>query len=175
MAAASQRQYAAILRHCIGAQMKSHRTIISLGSINADFQVRAERWTPNSVEAQRLTGIAVQAVADALRAGRALISRGAKVALMKMAQGGCVAVTADNAVLIRPTPVKVVDTTGAGDMFAGALAVALLEGRSLADGVRFAVAAANVSVTRYGAQASYPDRREVDKMLALLPPNEQIA
>jgi ribokinase len=155
--------------------MKSHRTIISLGSINADFQVRAERWTPNSVEAQRLTGIAVQAVADALRAGRALISRGAKVALMKMAQGGCVAVTADNAVLIRPTLVKVVDTTGAGDMFAGALAVALLEGRSLADGVRFAVAAANVSVTRYGAQASYPDRREVDKMLALLPPNEQIA
>ena len=69
--------------------------------------------TPNPVEAQQLTGIAVQSIEDALRAGRALISRGTKVALMKMPQGGCVTVTADSATAIRPTPVKVVDTTGA--------------------------------------------------------------
>ena len=135
----------------------------------------ADFVTPNSVEAERLTGIAVQSVEGALRAGRALISRGAKVALMKMAQGGCAVVTADSAVAIRPTPVKVADTTGAGDVFAGALAVALLEGRSLPDAARFAVAAAHVSVTRYGAQASYSDRAEVEKMLDQLPPNEQIA
>lgn len=135
----------------------------------------ADFVTPNSVEAQQLTGIAVRSVADALRAGRVLIARGARVALMKMAQGGCVVVTAGSAVAIRSTPVRVVDTTGAGDVFAGALAVALLEGRSLPDAVRFAVAAASLSVTRYGAQASYPDRAEVEKTVALLPPNEQIA
>jgi ribokinase len=130
--------------------------------------------TPNPVEAQHLTGIAVQSIEDALRAGRALVSRGPRVALMKMPQGGCVVVTSDSVVAIRPTPVKVVDTTGAGDVFAGALAVALLERRSLLDAVRFAVAAAHVSVTRYGAQASYPGRTELEEMLAQLPPNEHI-
>jgi ribokinase len=116
----------------------------------------------------------VQSIEDALRAGRALISRGTKVALMKMPQGGCVTVTADSATAIRPTPVKVVDTTGAGDVFAGAFAVALLERQGLLDAVRFAVAAAHVSVTRYGAQASYPDRIEIEEMLARLPSDEHI-
>jgi ribokinase len=93
---------------------------------------------------------------------------------MKMARGVCVTVTADGAIAIRPTPVKVVDTTGAGDMFAGALAVALLERQGLLDAVRFAVAAAHVSVTRYGAQASYPGRTEIEEMLARLPSDEHI-
>jgi ribokinase len=130
--------------------------------------------TPNPVEAQQLTGITVQSIEDALRAGRALISRGTKVALMKMPQGGCVIVTANSAVAIHPAPVKVVDTTGAGDVFAGAFAVALLERRGLSDAARFAVAAAHVSVTRYGAQASYPERIEIEEMLARLPPDEHI-
>ena len=130
--------------------------------------------TPNPVEAQQLTGIAVQSIEDALRAGRALISRGTKVALMKMPQGGCVTVTADSAFAIRTTPVKVIDTTGAGDVFAGALATALLERQSLLNAVRIAVAAAHVSVTRYGAQASYPDRTEIEEMVARLPSDEHI-
>ncbi|HEX7232196.1 MAG TPA: ribokinase [Candidatus Binatia bacterium] len=130
--------------------------------------------TPNPVEAQQLTGIAVQSIEDALRAGRALISRGTKVALMKMPEGGCVTVTADSAIAIRPTPVKVIDTTGAGDVFAGALATALLERQSLLNAVRIAVAAAHVSVTRYGAQASYPDRTEIEEMVARLPSDEHI-
>lgn len=130
--------------------------------------------TPNPVEAQHLTGIPLQSIEDALRAGRALVSRGPRAALMKMPQGGCVLVTSDSAIAIRPTPVNVVDTTGAGDVFAGALAVALLERRTLLDAVRFAVAAAHVSVTRYGAQASYPDRTETEEMLARLPPDEHI-
>ena len=50
--------------------------------------------------------------------------------------------------------VKPVDTTAAGDTFNGALAVALAEGMPLADAVRFANAAAAISVTRMGAQAS---------------------
>jgi ribokinase len=128
--------------------------------------------TPNSVEAEELTGIAVRSVEDAVRAGRALIKRG--TALMKMPHGGCVIVTADSAVAIRPAPVKAVDTTGAGDVFAGALAVALLEGQSLSCAVKFAVTAAHVSVTRYGAQASYPDRKELEAMLARLLPDEPL-
>jgi ribokinase len=58
-----------------------------------------------------------------------------------------------------------VDTTAAGDVFNGALAVALAEKRSLPDALRFAQAAAAISVTRPGAQPSAPTRAEVEAFL----------
>jgi ribokinase len=58
--------------------------------------------------------------------------------------------------------VKVVDTTAAGDVFNGAFVVALSEGMQLVDAVAFACKAAAISVTRLGAQASAPYRKEVD-------------
>lgn len=61
--------------------------------------------------------------------------------------------------------VKLVDTTGAGDAFAGALAVSLSEGNSLADAVRFGVAAGGVAVTREGAQPSMPQLEEIQDLL----------
>jgi ribokinase len=61
--------------------------------------------------------------------------------------------------------VKPIDTTGAGDVFNGALAVALAEEKALKDAVRFANAAAAISVTRLGAQPSAPVRRAIEKLL----------
>jgi ribokinase len=61
--------------------------------------------------------------------------------------------------------VEAVDTTAAGDTFNAALAVALAEGLALDDALRFANAAAAISVTRLGAQASAPDRAEVEALL----------
>jgi ribokinase len=57
-----------------------------------------------------------------------------------------------------------VDTKAAGDIFNGALAVALAEGPPLEHAVRFARAAAAISVTRPGAQPSAPRRNEIDKL-----------
>ena len=125
--------------------------------------------TPNETEAKELTGITLQSLEDAVQAGRVLIRRGTKAAFMKLDNGGCIVVTADSAIPIRPIPVEVVDTTGAGDAFAGSLAVALLEGRDPLQAGRFAVAAAHVAVTRYGAQPSYPCATELEQMLARLP------
>jgi ribokinase len=62
--------------------------------------------------------------------------------------------------------VKAVDTTAGGDVFNGALAVALAEGRSLLEAARFATAAAAISVTRLGAQTSAPTRLEINKLFA---------
>ena len=62
--------------------------------------------------------------------------------------------------------VEVVDTLGAGDVFHGALAVALGEGRGEAEAVRFASAAAALKCTRFGGRAGIPDRAEVDRFLA---------
>jgi ribokinase len=63
-------------------------------------------------------------------------------------------------------PVVAKDTTAAGDTFNAALAVALAEDREIEEALRFANAAAAISVTRMGAQASVPARAEVDELLA---------
>ncbi|MDH6598727.1 ribokinase [Bacillus aerius] len=65
-------------------------------------------------------------------------------------------------VLVPGYPVKAVDTTGAGDTFNGALAVALTEGKSLYDALAFANLAASISVTKFGAQGGMPVREELE-------------
>ncbi len=67
-------------------------------------------------------------------------------------------------------PVKALDTTGAGDCFCGALAVALHEGRSMEEAISFANTAASISVQRLGASASLPTRAELDTLLEELNP-----
>lgn len=62
--------------------------------------------------------------------------------------------------------VEVADTTGAGDTFNGALGVALAQGHSLEDAIRFANAAAALSVTKLGAQTGMPTEAEVKRFLA---------
>ncbi|MBI4496430.1 MAG: ribokinase [Chloroflexi bacterium] len=121
--------------------------------------------TPNPAEARRLTGVTVSSVQDAFQAGKTLLERGVRTALVKLGDGGCVVVSAGVRGHIPAPPVTVVDTTGAGDAFAGALAVALIEGRLVADAATFAVAAATFSVKKYGAQPSYPSRPELDAFM----------
>lgn len=110
---------------------------------------------PNEGEARALGG-----PPEALRAlgvGSVVMTRGARGALV--ATGGL-------SIEVPAFPVKAVDTVGAGDCFAGALAVALDEGRDLAAACRFAAAAAAISVTRAGAQPSLPRRGEIEALLA---------
>jgi ribokinase len=122
--------------------------------------------TPNRTEASALTGIAVRSIEDAFRAGEILVERGVKTALVKLGAQGTVIVGAGIREQVPVAPVTVVDTTGAGDAFAGALAVALVEGRPRREAVRFAVAAAAFAVTRYGSQPSYPTRAEIERLFA---------
>jgi ribokinase len=78
--------------------------------------------------------------------------------------------TSDASVSAVPPSIKPVDTVGAGDTFAGAYALALAEGRSLADALRFANAAGAIATQHPGAQEAMPDRRTVDEMLSATPP-----
>ncbi|MBR5737378.1 MAG: ribokinase, partial [Verrucomicrobia bacterium] len=67
--------------------------------------------------------------------------------------------------MIKSFKVKAVDSTAAGDVFNGALATALSQEIGLLEAIRFAIAAAAISVTRLGAQPSVPTRKEIEKML----------
>jgi ribokinase len=122
--------------------------------------------TPNPAETEQLTGIEIQSPEDGVRAGCALLRFGVGTALIKLRGGGCVVIGREIQESVPAPRVDVVDKTGAGDAFAGALAVALLQGRSRRDGEPGSVAAATLAVTRYGSQASYPDETEVERLLS---------
>jgi len=118
--------------------------------------------TPNETEAERLTGIRVIDEVTAEKAARQLHMAGVPHVVITLGARGAYLSTPSEARLIEAPVVQAVDTTAAGDCFNGALAVALAEGRSLQEAVTFAIQAASLSVTRLGAQASMPYRKEVD-------------
>jgi ribokinase len=119
---------------------------------------RIDHLTPNHREAEELSGIAVDSPDAALQAARALRDRGVANAYVKLAAGGCAVASAqgETALIRSPDDLNVVDTTGAGDAFAGALAWALLEGWPPTEAAVAAVAASSCATTAYGSQASYP-------------------
>ncbi|MEI6176806.1 MAG: ribokinase [Verrucomicrobiota bacterium] len=121
--------------------------------------------TPNETEAELLTGIAVTDTASAAVAAAKLRARGVQTVIITLGARGAFVATEDGGQLVRGFKVKAVDTTAAGDIFNGALAVALGEGKPLKQAVQFANAAAAISVTRLGAQLSAPTRREIEKFL----------
>ena len=122
--------------------------------------------TPNQAEATLLTGVEVTGPAVAPEAAEALRGRGAAAAVVKLGEQGVYYATADENGFVGPFEVEAVDTVGPGDAFGGALAVALSEGRSMRDAVRYRAAAGALAVTRSGAQEAMPARHEVEAMLA---------
>ncbi len=121
--------------------------------------------TPNETEAELLTGIKVNGVAAAAKACAKLRARGVRTVILTMGSRGAFVSEPSGSRLVPGFKVKAVDTTAAGDIFNGALSVALTEGRSLDDAIRFAHAAAAISVTRWGAQPSAPQRSEIERFL----------
>lgn len=122
--------------------------------------------TPNETEASLISGIEVTDAASAERAGRWFLEQGVGAAVITLAgQGSCV-VTPEGATVVPPFPVEAVDTTAAGDAYAGYLGAALASGATLTDAVRLATAAGALTVTKQGASPSLPHRADVEAFLA---------
>jgi len=121
---------------------------------------------PNQSETFSLTGIEVNNETDAAAACELLHQKGIKTIIITMGAAGAYISSAHYKGMIKGfTADKVVDTVAAGDTFCGALAVELAAGKMIDEAVRFANAAACLSVTKKGAQASIPDRKEVIEFL----------
>jgi ribokinase len=119
----------------------------------------------NETEAEYLTGLPVRTDAEVEAAASALLRQGPKIVMVTLgARGTWVAVEGHQG-LVPGFEVEATDTTAAGDVHCGALAVGLVEGQALLDAVAFANAAAALSVTRLGAQPSAPSRPEIDAFL----------
>ncbi|MEM9540719.1 MAG: ribokinase [Cyanobacteria bacterium P01_E01_bin.42] len=113
--------------------------------------------TPNELEAGQLVGFEVNDRETATRAAAALQEKGAKTVIITLGEQGALCVGEDT--FWQPaTPVEAVDTVAAGDAFNGAFAVALAEGKSLPEAMRWGAIAGSLTVTKMGAQSSLPDR-----------------
>lgn len=119
-------------------------------------------FTPNESEAALLTGRDVRTADEAEAAARQLQAAGCSRVIITRGEHGCCVFDGEVVTHLAAVQVEAVDAVAAGDVFNGALATALAEGRTLLEAAHFASAAAAISVTRRGAQPSIPTRDEID-------------
>ncbi len=117
---------------------------------------------PNETEAALLTGLPVTSPEEAGVAGKLLLDRGIKEAvIVTLGKEGSVIVDRQGVRHVPARQVQVVDTTAAGDSFIGGLAVKLVEGENVDEAVAFATRVAAITVTKHGASASIPSRDDL--------------
>jgi ribokinase len=133
----------------------------------ASLLALVDLMTPNESEASILLGKTPGRLSpeDAPALAREVLALGPKSVVLKLGDAGCFYSDGSREIFAPGFAVTAIDTTAAGDTFNAALAVALSEGRPMEEALPFANAAAALSVTKLGAQASAPSRAEVDRLL----------
>jgi ribokinase len=122
--------------------------------------------TPNETEAELLTGVKPTDINSVGQAADVLLSKGVKNVIITMGAAGAYFKNATDSLFVAAPKVEAVDTTAAGDIFNGALAVELSSGKGWEPSIKTACRAAAISVTRMGAQASAPFSYELEGALA---------
>lgn len=128
--------------------------------------------TPNAVETEMLTGIKITDAESLRSASKKLLQFGVRRVLITLGRRGVFSASEENTEWIPAFKVHAVDSTGAGDIFSGALAAFLAEGMPVEEAVHKASAAAAIAVTRMGAQVSAPRRAEIEKFILHYMPSE---
>lgn len=121
--------------------------------------------TPNEVEAEALTGISTHAADGPDRIADKLLGDGAGNVILTLGERGCFVANGDGRALIPAHKVRVVDSTGAGDIFNGFLAASLARGMELDGAVRMASAAAALAVMQSGARETLPDWASAEALM----------
>jgi len=121
--------------------------------------------TPNETEVELLTGVKISDGASLATAAERLLAQGVQRVIITLGARGAFVADDEEEHFIPSFTVNAIDATAAGDVFNGVLAVSLAEGNDLPRAVRFANAAAALSVTKLGAQPSAPFRNEIEELL----------
>jgi len=119
----------------------------------------------NENEAAGLAGVPVDKVEAAKQASQILYEVGKQTIIITLGSAGAVLMSRRGQIHQPAFNVKPVDTTAAGDTFVGGYVASVLEGKSEEESLVYAAAASAISVTRLGAQASIPDKDEVEKFI----------
>ena len=118
-------------------------------------------FTPNETEAEFYTGIKINNESDAKLSADKLIEMGIKNVIITLGEKGVFFSNGKEKIYIKATPVKAVDTTGAGDAFNGSFTFALLNGKKIKECLEFANKVAGLSTTKLGAGDSMPTLNEL--------------
>lgn len=129
--------------------------------LSDDILSKIDIITPNETETEILTGMKINTEDDLHKAADKLLATGVSTVLVTLGSKGVMLANEIGKKIIAGFKVDAVDTTGAGDVFNGAFSVAISNGNTLEDSVRFGNAAASISVTRMGAQPSAPKKEEI--------------
>lgn len=155
------------MKACRSARAKVVYNPAPVRPIPAEAYPLIDLLVVNETEAEGLSGIEVTSREDAEKAGRELMSRGARTVLVTLGAKGSLYLKAEGEPVFTPSfKVQAVDTTAAGDTFIGAFVSADARGLATPAALRFATAASAIAVTREGAQASIPTREEIERFLA---------
>ena len=120
----------------------------------------------NETEAQQLSGYPINELEDIEQASAILLGKGIDKIVLTMGGKGANVVDAEHRHYLPAFPVNVLDTVGAGDAFVGAYAVAIAQGRSLTEALKFGNAVGALATTKSGAQTGSPTAEEVQQFLA---------
>jgi ribokinase len=130
-------------------------------NLPAELFANSDILLPNETELATLTGMPVTFIPEIMAASRELLKLGSKHVIVTLGPRGAVWVTENHNQLFAATPVKAIDTTAAGDSFAGALAANLAQGKTIAQSIPYALAAGSLACTKLGAQPSVPTTEQV--------------
>ncbi len=137
-----------------------------LGEPLPDLWRRAYLLVVNQTEASEMSRVEISDIVSAIEAARVIRDEGVAVMAITLGPSGCLVASDQGIYQIDGFQVEPVDTTAAGDSFAGALATAVGEGMPITEAAIFANAAGALATTIAGAQPSLPQRETVDDFLA---------
>lgn len=157
---------AVVVRAAQSARAQGVRVMLdpapALANLPAELLAAVDILVPNETELATLSGMPVESLEQIADAARILIAKsGVKDLVVTLGGRGALWVTKDTTQHISAIDVDVVDTTAAGDTFAGALAVSLALGVDMDEALKFAITAGSLACTRFGAQSSIPKGCEV--------------
>lgn len=132
-----------------------------MASVSEDLLKCLYAITPNSTEAEMLSGIKISDLESAKEAAKKISDKGVDNIILTLGSKGALVYEAGKIELVAAEKVNAIDTTAAGDVFNGAFVVSLAQGKGLLEATKFASKAAAISVTRIGAQSSIPYRNEL--------------
>lgn len=159
---------AAIMKAAAAAKKHGVKVVLNPAPARAlpdEFLINVDIITPNETEAEILTGVCVTDEQSAVESARVFHDKGIETVLITLGSKGVYFSRRGKGGIVAGFRVQAVDTTAAGDTFNGAFLTALLDGKTMADAITFAHAAAAISVTREGAQPSIPSRAETLRFL----------
>lgn len=137
--------------------------------LSKDLLKKVYILTPNENEAEVLSGVKIKDLRSSKKAAKRLLERGIENIVLTLGNRGSMIATKEQTVHMRGIKVNAVDTTGAGDAFCGALAVAISSGKGLKEAVKYANFAGALATTKIGAQEALPTMEELEDFMRKIP------